>query len=147
MTLEVEPPSPPRIVDTEPTSNDDDQYLRGQIQLSLEDGAWEEAFSEWAADTEMDAQEFAIATDLGLFEQFDFFWDDFATRVGYNAPGIPEDWKEREYHRELSTWKQVSSINAGLAELGQVVCDVLKERYLDVEVSDFGEGLDLPDFE
>lgn len=145
MPLEVDPPAPPTII-TE-GSAEDDQYLRSEIQSSFASGAWEQAFERWASETSMDEQEFAVATELGLFDQFDFFWDEFAGRVGYNAPGIAEDWKERRYHDELTSWKQVSSINAGLAEFGQVVCEVLKEDYLDVEVPESGEDLDLPDFE
>ncbi len=86
-----------------------------------------------------------IVLDLDLLSHFDFFWDDFADRVGYHAPGIPEDWKERELHPELTSWGEVSSINAGLTELGQVVCEVLADEYLDWEAEEV-DADDLPDF-
>jgi len=38
----------------------------------------------------MDEEDWAIAVDLGLVSRFDFFWDDFADRVGYHAPGSPK---------------------------------------------------------
>lgn len=66
--------------------------------------------------------------------------------MGYHAPGIPENWKEREIHPDLDSWAKVSSINAGLTELGQVVSEVLKEDYIDWEAEYDAPG-DLPDFE
>jgi len=150
MTLDVDPPEPPTLVPVgteDGGTGADDDYLREQIQSHLEAGAWEEAFSQWADTTDMDVDEFAIAIDLDLFERFDFFWDEFAQRVGYGAPGIPEDWKERQYHDDLATWGQVSSINASMTELGQIVCDILKDDYLDVESSESDDSIDLPDFE
>jgi hypothetical protein len=87
-----------------------------------------------------------IVEELELIARFDFFWDSFADRVGYHAPGIPEDWKERDYHDGLDSWSVVSAINAGLTELGQIVCDVLKADYVDWE-SAYEAPDDLPDFD
>jgi len=83
--------------------------------------------------------------ELGLFERFDFFWDAFAERVGYRAPGLPEDWQEREIPPELDSWSTVSSINASLTELGQLVSEVLKADYVDWE-TEYEPPEDLPDF-
>ena len=91
-------------------------------------------------------EEYGVIEDLELIAEFDFFWDDFADRVGYHAPGLPEDWREREIHDGLETWGAVSSINASLTELGQIVCDVLKDDYIDWE-SSFEAPEDLPDFD
>ena len=115
------------------------------LEEHFADGAWERAFDEWAATTGMDEEEFAIAADLGMFQGFDFFWDSHADRVGYHAPGIPEDWKEREYHPDIDSWGTVSSINASLTEFGQIVCEVLQEEYVDWE-TDYEAPEDLPDF-
>ncbi|MFC7175725.1 hypothetical protein [Halosegnis marinus] len=151
MSLDVDPPSPPRLAvgrdageydDTDPGSDD---YRREELQDLLDAGAWEEAFGEWAATTDMDEDDWAVVADLGMTEGFDFFWDDFADRVGYHAPGIPEDWKERDLHPELDSWTTVSTVNAGLTELGGTVCDVLKEEYIEWE-SAFEAPEDLPDF-
>ena len=152
MALDVEVPDPPSLAagvdasdydDAEVVGTDD--YRREELGAYLEDGAWTEAFDQWAAHTDLTAGEFAIARELDLFAEFDFFWDDFADRVGYHAPGIPEDWKERGYHPGLDSWGTVSSINASLTELGQVVSEVLREDYVEWE-SAFEAPDDLPDF-
>ncbi|MFB6192514.1 MAG: hypothetical protein ABEI11_04240 [Haloarculaceae archaeon] len=154
MGLDVATPEPPRLetgFDAEAYEDaevaaDVDDYRREEFQAFLDEGAWERAFAEWSEHAEMDAEDWEIARELGLVSEFDFFWDDFADRVGYHAPGIPEDWKERDLHPELDSWNTVSAVNAGLTELGQIVCEVLKEEYIDWE-ADFEAPDDLPDFD
>jgi hypothetical protein len=152
MSLDVAVPAPPTLDRVDPNEYDDadvvgdTDYKRDELEALLREGAWEEAFAEWAAETDLDEREFGIVTDLGMVEQFDFFWDSFAERVGYHAPGIPEDWKERSYHPELDSWGTVSGINAALTELGQIVCDVLLDEYVDWE-TEYEAPDDLPDFE
>lgn len=151
MTLTVETPAPPTLetgVDADEYDDADvggDEYRREELEAFLETGAWDEAFEQWARETEMTETEFAIVRDLELISRYDFFWDDFADRVGYHAPGLPEDWKERDIHPDLDSWGAVSSINAGLTELGQTVCDVLKEEYIDWE-AEYEAPDDLPEF-
>ena len=152
MGLAVDPPeSPPLTVSPDPGEYDDVEvvapanYRREEIAELLADGAWEVAFRSWAERAHMTEDEFSIVEDLGMIERFDFFWDDFADRVGYHAPGLPEDWREREIHPELESWGMVSSINAGLTELGQEVCDVLEADYIEWE-AEFEPPDDLPDF-
>jgi len=152
MGLDVDTPDPPELepnVDAEQYDDvevvGDTDYRREELEGFLRDGAWARSFEEWSARTDMDEPDFAVAADLGLFGEFDFFWDDFADRVGYHAPGIPEDWKERELHPDIDSWNTVSSINAGLTELGQIVCEVLAEEYIDWE-ADYDAPDDLPDF-
>jgi hypothetical protein len=152
MTLDVETPAPPELSAVDPNEYEDatvsatDDYRREELSGFLEDGAWEEAFARWAATAAVTESEWAIVEELDLIARFDFFWDDFADRVGYHAPGLPEDWREREIHPELDSWGTVSSINAGLTELGQVVSEVLKEEYVDWE-ADYEAPEDLPDFD
>ncbi|MFW6320366.1 MAG: hypothetical protein ACOC0Z_00820 [Halohasta sp.] len=152
MSLDVDPPEPPELNEIDPNEYDDAEivgdtdYKRAELEAFLREGAWAEAFDQWAAHADMDADTFAIVRDLDLISRFDFFWDSFAERVGYHAPGIPEDWKERDIHPDLESWGTVSSINAGLTELGQVVCDVLKDDYIDWE-TEYEAPDDLPDFE
>jgi hypothetical protein len=152
MGLDVETPDPPSLstnVDASQYEDADvqgDEYRREELEEFLANGAWDDAFGEWAAHTDMDEEEFEIAQELGMFEEYDFFWDSFADRVGYHAPGIPQDWREKEYHSGLDSWGSVSSINAGLTELGQVVSEVLKENYIDWE-SEYDAPDDLPDFD
>jgi hypothetical protein len=152
MTLNVDPPEPPELQEVDPNEYDDAEvvgdtdYKREELETFLKEGAWEKAFSEWAEHTDMDKQELGIILDLDIIQRYDFFWDSFADRVGYHAPGIPEDWKERDLHPELESWGTVSGINAGLTELGQTVCDVLKDEYIDWE-TEYETPDDLPDFE
>jgi hypothetical protein len=151
MTLDVDTPDPPELssaVDADEYDDVDVQgqdYRREELQEFLREGAWEEAFSRWAAETDLDEEAFAIVQDLGLIQEFDFFWDSFADRVGYHAPGLPENWRERGIHPDLDSWGTVSGINAGLTELGQLVCEVLKDEYIDWE-ADYEAPDDLPDF-
>lgn len=152
MGLNVNTPAPPELESKDPNEYEDAEvvgdtdYRREEIEQFLKDGAWEEAFDKWTEQTNMDESVFEIIDDLGLIEQFDFFWDSYAERVGYHAPGIPEDWNERDIHPGLDSWGIVSSMNAGLTELGQVVCDVLKDDYIDWE-TDYEAPDDLPDFD
>jgi transcription elongation factor len=152
MALDVSPPDPPTLQAVDPneyedaTIDGDTDYRRDELQTALEDGAWVDAFEQWAASTDMDAATYAIATDLSYFADFDFFWDGFAGRVGYHAPGVPEDWQERTVHPDLDSWTTVSTINAELTTFGQVVCDVIEEEYVDWE-QDYEAPDDLPDFD
>ncbi|MFB6141016.1 MAG: hypothetical protein ABEJ26_11350 [Halosimplex sp.] len=152
MSLDVDAPDPPELESIDPDEYDDAQvvddtdYRREEIEGYLRDGAWERAFDDWAADTDVDEATFRIVTDLDLLERFDFFWDSHAERVGYHAPGLPEDWKRMDIHPDIDSWGTVSAINAGMTELGQRVCDVLKDEYIEWE-TEFEAPDDLPDFE
>lgn len=151
MGLDIEPPDPPELQDTNPEEYEDAEvvadsdYRRDELESFLNEGAWEQAWNQWREQTGMTERQWDIVEDLGLMEHFDFFWDSFADRVGYHAPGLPEDWKERNIHPDLDSWEAVSSINASLTELGQTVCDVLKNQYIDWE-ADYEAPDDLPDF-
>jgi len=151
MSLDAAVPDRPTLAtNTDAAEYDDadvqgDEYRRDELADALDDGAWADAFTEWSDDTTVDERTWAIVTDLDLLAEFDFFWDSFAGRVGYHAPGLPEDWREREIHPDIDSWETVSSINAGLTEFGQVVCDVLAEEYLDWEAQEVDVD-DLPEF-
>jgi hypothetical protein len=151
MALDVATPDPPELEQRDPNEYEDAEvigdtdYRRDELETFLADGAWERAFEEWRETTDMDEKVFDIVRDLDLLARFDFFWDSHADRVGYHAPGIPEDWKEQDYHPDIDSWETVSTINASLTELGQIVCDVLKEEYIDWE-TDYEPPDDLPDF-
>ena len=152
MSLDVDPPDPPTLEETDPNRYEDAEvvgdtdYKRDELERLLAAGAWADAFETWAAETDLDEDAYGVMRDLALFERFDFFWDAFADRVGYHAPGLPEDWQERELHPELSSWETVSGINAALAELGDTVSRTLKADYVDWE-TEYEAPDDLPDFE
>jgi hypothetical protein len=149
--MDVEQPDPPELEAFNPNEYEDAEvvgetdYRREELEQFLADGAWDRAFRQWSADVEVDNEVFAIMRDLEMFQRFDFFWDSHADRVGYHAPGIPEDWNEREYHPDINSWHTVSTINASLTELGQLVCDILKDEYIDWE-TEYEAPDDLPDF-
>ncbi|WP_181691849.1 hypothetical protein [Natronomonas sp. LN261] len=151
MTLDVDRPDPPELEETDPNDYDDAEvvgdtdYKREELESLLREGAWEQAFEEWTEDTDLDEREFAIVAELDMIQHFDFFWDAFADRVGYHAPGIPEDWKERALHPGLSSWETVSGINAAMAELGETISRTLKRDYIDWE-TEYEAPEDLPDF-
>ena len=151
MSLDVERPEPPELEAFDPNEYEDAEvvgetdYRRDELETYLADGAWELAFEQWADDVDFEEEVFTIMRELGLFRRFDFFWDSHADRVGYHAPGIPEDWKEREIHPDIDSWRTVSTINASLTELGQLVCDVLKAEYIDWE-TEYEAPDDLPEF-
>jgi len=151
MSLDVDPPAPPELEAFDPNEYEDAEvvgetdYRREELEEFLADGAWERAFGQWTVDVTVDERVFDIMRDLGMFGRFDFFWDSHADRVGYHAPGIPEDWKEREYHPEIDSWHTVSTINASLTELGQTVCEILKAEYIDWE-TEYEPPDDLPEF-
>ena len=153
MGLDVSVPDPPELGDETDLQEYDDvevrgdtDYRRSELETFLREGAWEQAFSEWAEHTDLEEDEYRIVRDLGLIREFDFFWDDFADRVGYHAPGIPEDWKVKEYHEDLDSWNAVSGINAAMTELGQIACDVLEDDYIDWE-AEYEAPDDLPEFD
>ncbi len=152
MPLDVERPDPPSLnTEIDAAQYDDaevsgaDDYRRDELQKFLNEGAWADAWTDWTRSTQLTEEEFRIAQELELLSEYDFFWDDFANRVGYHAPGIPEDWQTRDYHPDLNTWETVSAINAALTELGQIVSDILKDNYIDWE-ADYDAPDDLPDF-
>ncbi|QHS16346.1 hypothetical protein GWK26_03805 [haloarchaeon 3A1-DGR] len=152
MSLDVPVPDPPELEEIDPNEYEDadvggdTDYRRDEIEALLREGAWADAFEEWAATSDLDETDWTIVRDLGLVSRFDFFWDDFADRVGYHAPGLPEDWRERDLHPDLDSWGTVSGINAGLTELGQIVCETLKQEYIDWE-AEYDAPDDLPDFD
>lgn len=151
MSLDVEMPPPPELRDLDPNEYEDAEvvgdtdYRRDELEAFLREGAWERAWEEWSSESSLDERQWQIVEDLELIRRFDFFWDSFADRVGYHAPGLPEDWRERDIHEDLDSWGTVSGINAGLTEFGQLVCEILKDEYIDWE-SEYQAPDDLPDF-
>jgi len=124
MSLDVDSPEPPELAAVDPNEYEDaevagGEYRRDDLEALLHEGAWEDAFSEWSDTTDMDEEDWAIAVDLGLVSRFDFFWDDFADRVGYHAPGLPEDWKERDLHPDLDSWGPSPRLTRDLRSSGR----------------------------
>jgi hypothetical protein len=155
MSLDVDPPEPPDLTTPEKSvadyddaevANPDASLRRDDLDSFLRDGAWTRGFNEWAEHTDLSEDEYAVARDLGLFREFDFFWDDAVGRVGYHSPGVPETWRERDLHPDLDSWATASTINASLAELGDTVAELLTDEYVDWD-ADPDVPDDLPDFD
>lgn len=103
----------------------DDESVREHV-----DEVWRSRADDWMED-ELDEDERRVVEELGLLEEFEYFWDGDVDRVGYEAPSIPRDWKNR-YDDVIDSWGQVSKINMALGELGESVREEVEDR-LDVE--------------
>jgi hypothetical protein len=148
MALNVEVPEPPDLSNRgmprefewqEETLGSEDFY-REDIEDVLQEGAWKEGFNEWAEYTDLDEEHVRIASDLGLFQAFDFYWDPAQDRLRFDPPVIPDEWRERNTTESLDS-STVSMIDSELADLGRAVQEVL-EDYLERndEASDYGWG-------
>lgn len=140
MALDVEVPDPPSLrgpqsrgeyesidmTDQEPT----DDYRREELEDALREGAWRDAFAEWAAHTLLTDAEFATVVELGLIERFDFYWVPATDDAGYRAPTLNEE--ERE------AFGDPDGIDAELDSLGRVVSETLENDYLVRDDTEFG---------
>lgn len=137
MSLDVEPPDPPSLrgpqsrgtyeaidLDEEPT----DDYRHEELATALEEGAWADAFVDWAEDTFLTESEFETAREHGLFEAFDFYWEPADDEVGYQSPEL----------QEPGDFEDPNGIADELDTLGRVVSEVLENDYLRRDENDFG---------
>lgn len=150
MALDVEVPEPPDLTNRgmpqdfewqEETLGSEDFY-REDLEDLLQDGAWKEGFNEWAEYTDLDEEQFQLVDDLGLFQAFDFYWNPIDERLGFDAPTVPDDWRERDATESLDS-STVSRLDTALQDLGRAVHEML-EHYLERndESSDYGWGED-----
>ncbi|MDZ7689416.1 MAG: hypothetical protein U5J64_12035 [Halobacteriales archaeon] len=86
---------------------------------------WDDALAEWR--DELEPADVELVEEIGLLDEYEFFWDDAFDRVGYEAPSVPKDWKTRDYADDIESWAQVSRINVAMSDLGQA----LRERVED----------------
>ena len=148
MALDVKVPEPPdlsnrgkpREFQWEDETLGSEDFYREDLEDLLQEGAWTEGFNEWAEYTDLDDGQAQIVSDLGLFQAFDFYWDPDDDRLRFDAPTVPEDWRERDATESLDS-STVSMIDATLQDLGRAVQETL-EDYLERndESSDFGWG-------
>lgn len=148
MAFDIEVPEPPDLSNRgmprefewqEETLGSEDFY-REDIEDLLQEGAWTEGVNEWAEYTNLDEEHVRIVSDLGLFQAFDFYWDPTEDYLRFDAPTIPDDWREREATESLDS-STVSMIDNELDDLGRAVQEIL-EDYLERndEASDYGWG-------
>ncbi|WP_332898465.1 hypothetical protein [Haladaptatus sp. CMSO5] len=142
MALDVLIPDPPSLSGPQsrgeyeaisnPVENPEDDYRREELATILADGAWEDAFDEWAAHTGMSEEQFEIVLEHDLVEGFDFYWDASSDEVGYRSPTLSEDARA-----DLDT-SVVDDIELELDSLGRVVTEMLENDYLRRDDETFG---------
>jgi hypothetical protein len=144
MALDVDLPTPPDLTnrgapaafDAFDVAGSASDFRRDGVEAALRDGAWREAFDEWAAYTDLSAAEVRVVDELGLFRAFDFYWDPEDEQLRYEAPTLPADWRERVSAADAATLDAEaaaddppSRVNAELDEFGHTVLETLDELY------------------
>ena len=128
MTLDVEMPDAPSLrgpqsrgeyAAIDMTDQDlEDDHRREEIADVLREGAWRDAFAEWAAHTLLSEAEFETVVELELFEGFDFYWDPTTDEVGYRAPTVPD--------ADRDAFEDVQGVDEALDSLGRILSEVLE---------------------
>jgi len=146
MTLDVEVPDPPALdgpgdigdydAVEEPEDRPGEDGRRDALSEFLTEGAWEDAFGEWAGHTYLSAAQFEAVVDMGLVDRFDFYWNESAEDVGYLAPAVPDE-RPAPYDDRLDR-TDVADIEEALDELGRTVSEVLENDYVDRGSEAFG---------
>jgi hypothetical protein len=148
MALNVTAPDPPDLTNRgmprgfawlEETLGSEEFY-REDLEDLLQEGAWVEGFDEWAEYTDLDEGQARIVDDLGLFQAFDFYWDPTEDRLRFDAPAVPDDWRERDATESFDPGT-VSTVDNELQDLGRTVRDTL-ETYLERNDEPPGRGRD-----
>lgn len=134
MSLDVSTPDPPSLHGPQPrgpyesignpVADPDDDYRREEIKTILANGAWNDAFEEWANQTSLSEANFEVAAEQHLFDEFDFYWDAITDEVGYRAPTLPQ-----AVRTGLETGA-ADDIDSELDTLGRVVSEMLENDYL-----------------
>jgi len=146
MAFDAEVPDPPRLdaaehpgdydAVEEPETRTGEEGRREALAAMLEEGAWEDAFQEWADHTYLSEAQFEAAVDLGMIAALDCYWHEAAGDVGYRAPSLaeslPEPWDERLDRTDRA------DIEEAIDDLGEIVSDVLEANYIDRGSEAFG---------
>lgn len=146
MAFDPEVPDPPRLdaaedpgdydAVEEPETRTGEEGRREALAEFLEDGAWEDAFLEWADNAYLSDEQFEAARELGLIAALDFYWNESAGDVGYLAPtlaeDLPEPWDDRLNRADRA------DIDEALDDLGRTTSEVLENRYIDRSSEAFG---------
>lgn len=131
MGLDVETPDSPDLTNRGLPSDvapDDvvageSDFRRGELEDVLRDGAWNEAFLEWAEYTGLTEAEFRTVREAGLFERLDFYWDPEERRLRGEVPTLPP---------ELAADRSLASlVTTELSDLCEMVVEMLSDGYVD----------------
>lgn len=127
MVIDVESPEPPDLTNrgvpadvAENAAFDSVGDLRrAELETALAEGAWTEAFEEWASYTDLTDAEYEAIRKRGLFQRLDFFWDPIEEHLDFS---VPEGW---------STDDDLSALAIGeLREFASLVVETLEDGYL-----------------
>lgn len=130
MALDVETPSAPDVtnrgfpsgVGVDETVESGADFRREEIEEVLREGAWREAFEEWSEYTDLGEDEFRTVSELGLFEQLDFYWDPVDGALRFDVPALPERLDEDDL---------LSRTRTELSDLGEIVTEWMADGYVD----------------
>lgn len=146
MVLDVETPDPPPLHgpqdpgDYDAVEEEEDptgtNHRREELAALLHDGAWAEAFEEWADHTYLTEAQFRAVLDLDLIDRFDFYWNPAAEDVGYRAPALPENPSTAD-DRMLGKG-DIEEIEEELDALGRTVSEVVEQEYIHRDGDEFG---------
>lgn len=131
MSLDVETPNPPDLtnrplpsaLEPEDVVDDIGDVRRAELEEILLDGAWSEAFQEWAEYTDLSEAEYRTLLDAGLVDGLDFYWDPMAGRIDVAVPTVPDDVVPRT--------ADVSRLRSELSGLGETVVEMIEDAYVD----------------
>ncbi|RLM64158.1 hypothetical protein [Halorubrum sp. Atlit-26R] len=130
MALDVDPPPPPDLTNRPPPSDldpagavdDIGDRRREELEELLADGAWTDAFLEWADYTDLTESAYRSVRELGLFERLDFYWDPTEERLRFEVPSVAE----------LAPREELGGLAAAeLTDLGELVVETLERGYVD----------------
>ncbi|MFB6102198.1 MAG: hypothetical protein ABEJ73_06490 [Haloplanus sp.] len=132
MALDVEVPEPPdltnRSVPDGFEATDElggpSEFHREDLEEILRDGAWQEAFREWAAYTDLTDQEYRTLREHGLLAELDIYWNPTEERLRFEVPPFPDDVGD-----EVAE----SLLRAELTDLGHAVVEMIEDAYWEGE--------------
>lgn len=131
MTLDVETPAPPDLTNRSlPAAIDPDETVdatgdlrRGELETAFHDGAWGDAFEEWAEYTDLSEAEFRAVHDAGLIDELDVYWHPESGTIEFETPPIPD-----VVGGDTGLAPRAES---ELSDLGEILTDVLADGYLE----------------
>jgi hypothetical protein len=129
MGLDVEQPDPPDLTNrplptaVDPETVADDDLRREELEAMLRDGAWSEAFNEWAEYTDLTEAEYRTLEAAGLFAALSVYWDPVAEDLRFELPAIGDAVATDDDLTDRAVTE--------LDDLGRTVVAMLEDGYLD----------------
>ncbi|WP_255196441.1 hypothetical protein [Halorarius litoreus] len=141
MVLDVDPPTPPDLTNrgvpngakTAEVMTSESDLRRAELEALLEDGAWTEAFHEWAEYTDLTEADFREIDSEGLFDELDFYWDPVEEALAFDIPDLPDAWTGRTVFASL--------VRTELTDLGHAVVEMLEDAYVEWGETEPADGV------